>query len=328
MSKLSVLQKALRKEAENSNNNFLPFFKFPEGYADIRILPASKQDQPDEWLVPTGSHYNLDPKKPVGCRAETNWAQEDCPVCEAVRELQSNGMDEEAKKYRVRRQYVVRGIVRGEEDKGPQFIRLPVTLFKQIGVIIEDEDTWGDVLSPGPKGRDIRVIKTGQGLNTKYQAQALPKNRPILDSKIAVKEILEGLGPISELAPIPTEGELAKLVKQQLGFSASTLGTSVDDEDFDDDEDGWGDTEDEVGDDTPFDDDDASEEADEAEESSDTVGDDDWLDDEDDDGESEATPEDILRVQAETAAKKKGTKISGLTEGLGDELGKKHKVKK
>ena len=218
----SKLAEALRKNRERSTKNFLPFFKFPDGKTDIRILPAAKGDDPDNWFLPVGYHYNVDDRRPVTCPYETNWAQEDCPICEVVKEMRTSGMNDEANKISVRRRYLVRGIVRGEEDEGAQIIGLASTLFQAIGELINDEETFGNILSPGGKGRFIRVIKTGKNLDTKYSAQALPKTEPALESSRfdELKDILLGLTPIETLVVVPGSAELEKIAMSKIGFTA------------------------------------------------------------------------------------------------------------
>lgn len=220
-----------RQMAERSGKDFLPFFKFPDGKTDIRILPAERGADSEEWFTVVGAHYNVVDNKPLTCRYETYWAEDKCPICELVQEMFEAGEREEAKKLNVRRSYFVRGIVRGEEEKGVQLIRLPVTLFDSILEIIEDEDAFGDVLNAGNKGRDIRVAKSGQKLQTKYQAQALPKNRPLLGTKEEILELLNGLGSIDEIVAVPSYDELNKALDEGLGVTASGMGATADDDD-------------------------------------------------------------------------------------------------
>jgi hypothetical protein len=230
----SKLAEALRKNRERSSKNFLPFFKFPEGKTDIRILPAAKGDDKDDWFLPVGFHYNVDEKRPIGCRYETNWEQERCPICDLVKEMRGDGLNDEANRISVRRQYLVRAIVRGEEDTGAQIVRLPSTLFQSIGEIVNDEEAFGEVLNPGSKGRYIRVFKTGKNLDTKYSAQALPKNEPALEKSRLdeLKEILSGLTPISSLVEVPSFDEVEKVVENTIGYTASSgMGEMYEDDD-------------------------------------------------------------------------------------------------
>lgn len=230
------LQEALRRNKERASGNFLPFYKFPSGKADIRLLPAAKGDDPDAWFIPIGLHYNVDEKRPIVCPFETDWLGDDCPVCNFVKELRAAGDNDEANDISVRRSYYARAIIRGEEDKGAQIVRLPSTLFDQIGEIVSDEEAFGDVLSPGPKGRDIRVVKSGTGLGTTYGANALPKNCSVLEDREAIKNLIAGLEPINTLITVPSFKDIEKILNDKMGLAPSGMGASVPDDD-DDDED-------------------------------------------------------------------------------------------
>jgi hypothetical protein len=229
------LHEALRRNRQRSASNFLPIYKFPDGKTDLRILPASKKDNKDDWFIPVGQHFNLEDKFGVFCPYETFWANETCPVCEMVSALRRDGLNDEANRLSVRRSYYIRAIIRGEEDKGAQVVRLPATLFTQIGEIVSQEDVFGDVLHPG-KGRDIRVTKSGQKLNTSYSAMALPKTRMILDTVDETKALIAGLDSIASLVEVPSAEHLTKLLESKVGFSLKpstpSLGDTFSDEDM------------------------------------------------------------------------------------------------
>jgi len=319
---MSKLSEALRKNRERSTKNFLPFYKFPKGKTDIRILPAAKGDDSDDWFVPVGMHYGVDEKRPINCHYETFWAEDPCPICEMVKELRSEGMNDDANRMSVRRQYLVRGIVRGEEDKGAQIIRLPSTLFQAIGEMIEDVAEYGNILSPGPKGRDIRVNKTGENLDTKYSAAPRLKPAMVLEDKAEAKELIAGLEPIAGLVSVPSFTEIEKVMNEKIGYT-TTMGDS-----FDDDED-IGDIEERQAVEEAEDDEvdeptgavDANEVDDFFDDDEDEDDDDDenWLKKDDDDDDFDAAPE--VEEEEEKPEKKTTVKMN-----LEEDLAKKHKV--
>jgi hypothetical protein len=318
---MSKLTEALRRTRERQQSNFLPLFKFPDGKCDIRILPAATKagDDSEDWFLPVGFHYNVEEKRPVFCPFETNWAEDDCPICEMVSELRANGMNEEAQKVSVRRQFLVRAIVRGEEEKGPQVVRLPSTLFTAVGTIVADTEAFGNILHP-VKGRDIRVTKTGQGLSTTYSAMPLPKPRKVLDKVQAIKDMLGELTPILDLVQVPSAEELTKLIQDRLGYVADDFGDAADDDDLlsddmlDDETDfEVSDDDDDVGDDVPFDEDDTEEDTSTVSSDDDDEDDDSWMDDDDDD--------DIVDVTAMVKADRaKDADDDGLTDDLEEAL--------
>lgn len=212
-SKLDMLEKRIEQK---SNRSFLPFFKFPEGSSDLRIVPGADGEE-DGWFLPTGMHYSV-AEHPVYCPYEHNMAEDDCAICDMVAELRREGMSDEAGKYSVRNRVIVRSIVRGEEEKGVQIVNLPISVFKEILQIHKDTDTWGDILSLS-EGRDIRVTRTGKSLKTKYHVQGLPSTSRVLPTPALAKELIEGLTPIETLVKCPTSDEVADIVLTKMGYS-------------------------------------------------------------------------------------------------------------
>lgn len=333
---MGKLDEELKRVAKTSRQ-FLPFFKFPVGKTDMRILPASKDDDSDNWFLRVGFHYNLNEKQPIVCRYETNAMWEPCPVCAAVTELRAAGQNDEAQKISARRQYIVRAIIRGQEEKGAQMVRLATTVFQAIGSIIQEKETFGDVLNPNPKGRDIRVIKSGTGLSTEYVVQALPKTGPALPTPSEMKAVMDKLTPIINLVDIPTEKEVAMMVRAKLGFTvggttasaAVSIGGDEDDDDWntstvskpeeensgEGENESWGDEENDV----PF----HESESDETEVDAAPVSDDSWLDDDDNDDDDdleEAKATYDAKLQAARQAPK--TQVTELTAGLSKALDK------
>lgn len=319
------LAEALRKNRERSSKSFLPFYKFPEGKTDIRVLPAAKGDDKDEWFVPVGMHYAVDEKRPINCPYETNWAEDPCPICEMVRELRTDGMNDEANRMSVRRQYLVRAIVRGEEEKGAQIIRLPSTLFQAVGEFIEDTDEYGNILSPGPKGRDIRVTRVGKDFDTRYSAIPRIKASQALDDKKEVLELLGSFEPIASLVSVPTFDEIEKIINEKLGYTAS-IGDSFDDDDDDDDDNVSSDDDDDVDEPTGAVD---AEEVDDFFGEEDDDDDDDsgekWLDEDANDDNFDSAPEVDEEEKVEEKPKKSKATVKA---DLEKDLGKKHNVGK
>jgi len=263
---MSKLSKALKRVAANRNNSsFIKFFKIPSGKTRVRILPASATDDKDDWFVPVGQHYNVD-KYAVLCPSETNWAGEDCVICQASSGLRAKGETDKANEISMRRSFYVRVIVRNNsEATGVQFLRLPSTLFEAIGEIMEEED-YGDVLSP-TEGRDIVIKKEGQGFDTKYTAMAKVATSPLAKSKGEIKEIIDSLESFPPMVTPPSEKELLELLLDN-GFAAEEDDY---DEDYEDDDDDSGETNALLTDPEEDDDDDEGE-------------DEDWFEDDEEEG--------------------------------------------
>jgi hypothetical protein len=230
----SKLDRAVR-QSESTGQEFLKIFKWPAGPTDIRLLPAAKMDDEDDWFLAVGLHYGIE-KYPIMCPNATDWAGDPCPLCKMVEDLRQSGMNDAANKYLVRKPFYARAIIRGQEDQGVQIVRLPSTLFKAIITLIKDTEAYGDVLSPGPHGKDIRITKEGQNLQTTYQANVLPKERPLLPTKETTIAVLKDLPTITSIVEIPDQSELEAHVVSVLGI-ASPVGDPV----AEDDAGGWDD---------------------------------------------------------------------------------------
>ncbi len=293
----SKLNTTLKKNAERASRAGTRFFKFPPGKTIFRILPAAPGDDEENWFLYVGNHYGVDPerKSPVICRAVTNYAEEECPVCDVVAEMRQSGQNDEAGKISVRRRYLIRALVRGQEDRGPQVMDLPITVFTQMGEAIQDEDTFGDILSL-KNGRDFIITKSGSGKDTTYVVNAHPKQTRIMRTQQDAMNVINTLTPIEDLVAIPELEEVAKLVHEDVedeeeGFGAQTTSVAdVADDDGGDWEEDDSDEKDEVASEAPFDADD-EEEGEEAPADLEDEEEEGWMDD---DGEDLADPKDTV----------------------------------
>lgn len=235
----SKLDRALEKAQEakeaqnNANRDFLPFVKFPEGKTKIRIIPPNKKHDPDDWFVPVGLHYNVgDSTFPIVCPYETYWAENDCPICEAVRGLYADGDKDTASSISVRKRYYVRVLVRGKEEEGPHIWNLSQTAFNDLAELITSEEFK---LVDWVNAHDIIVNRTGTGpKNTRYTNTPLPKTSPVLSSKEAIKELHDSLEEIQTIVTVKSYDDLRK---QFLGDDSFGSAGDDFDETFDDDDD-------------------------------------------------------------------------------------------
>jgi hypothetical protein len=299
--------------SRQGGNKFLPLHKWQEGDTDIRLFPAAKGEDPDDWFVYVGNHYGL-AKFPVVCPNVTDWQEEDCPICQMVAEMRESGMNDDASKYAVRRQFIARAIIRGEEDKGVQQIRMPSSLFKMISQFLRDIETFGNPLDMSPHGKDIRINKTGQNIQTTYTAQVLPKELA-LASKEQAMEWYNALTPILSLVEIPSTDQINQILLTKFGYAPGMEGMGAS-APVADSSAGWGldpsDT------DVPFGGPEEVEDEDEDtdDEDDDTPDDDDasWANDKDDDDE-----EDDEEVSVSAAVKKsRATKVTITDDMEGD----------
>lgn len=139
-------------------------WKPPEGTTILRILPAVHDM--DYFFQEFGSHYN---QNGVGCR-KIVLDGEDCPVCELAQEFYSAGDKDQGGKFRAVPRFLLNIIVRSEESAGPRMWYCPKTVFSTICTLLQD-DEYG-LIYDIDEGFDLKLKRTGQSMDTKYDLRA------------------------------------------------------------------------------------------------------------------------------------------------------------
>jgi len=167
------------------------FWKPPQGMSTVRILPPV--GDMEYFFMEVGQHY-------VGgqnymCPNLCTEGKEGCPLCDVNEVLYKAGEKDAASQYRVRRSFWMNIIVRGSEGDGPQIFTPGVTIFRTIASIISDPD-YGDVTDLD-EGFDIKVVRDGTGLSTKYETRAV-RNPSELGDDAQIEEWLEKATDLDE----------------------------------------------------------------------------------------------------------------------------------
>lgn len=182
--------KKLRQKIENTDmGGGQGFFSPKQGSNTIRILPEVKGME--FFFQTVGRHYFN--KKSVYCPSFTSDGELECPICEIVSELYSDGSKSSkalASDIRVRKSYWMNIIDRENESVGPLIFTPGVTIMGGITALIGDPD-WGDILDIDD-GFDITIQRKGTGMDTEYQVN--PKRNPSelsKDEELAEKWLLD-----------------------------------------------------------------------------------------------------------------------------------------
>jgi hypothetical protein len=120
-------------------------------------------------------HYGIGPKNRTFPCARSVDEDEACALCDIADQLKASDdpvQQAEYKQVRAKKRYLIAIVDINAKDKGIQVWRAPTTCWRDIVMIIRDPD-WGNITHP-TTGRNIKVIKTGQKLNTDYTIQVLP----------------------------------------------------------------------------------------------------------------------------------------------------------
>lgn len=101
------------------------------------------------------------------------------------------------------------GIWNYDEEKA-QVLQLPVSGFRQVQELAQDPD-WGD-----PESYDIKVMRSGQGLETKYSVTPNPNKTTLTDgakeaiAAVDVAKAVKGV-PLSQMVDEPAKSPKAVL---------------------------------------------------------------------------------------------------------------------
>lgn len=150
------------------------FWKPPQGVSTIRILPPVGE-MGDVFFVEVGQHYYEENAAPLYCPQIGGVG--DCPLCQLNDALYRSGQKEAAKKFRPGRAFFMNIIDRKHPENGVQIWAPGTTVLGQLSSIISDPD-YGDI-SDLEAGFDIKVERTGEDRQTKYQVRPARNPTPL-----------------------------------------------------------------------------------------------------------------------------------------------------
>ena len=103
-----------------------------------------------------------------------------CPVCRLIA-LNDTDMDPDIKEacnnLSPRHSYIMNIIDRTKPDSGPRLYSAPKSVMKEIYYLFNDDD-YGDITSEAD-GRDLKIDRSGEGLQTRYSVRISPKTSAI-----------------------------------------------------------------------------------------------------------------------------------------------------
>ena len=177
-----MLKEMKKQEGEpKSKNNFFSYRK--EGTYKLRVLPPLPNQLP--FLKKLLHWVN---REPVLCLKQPGSNYGNCPLCEVAYQAYADGDKELGSKIRRKERFIFRVIDRGSDNNNPLFIDVPKSIYESLYELIIDED-W-NILDP-KQGRDITLIKNGEGLYTKYSVTASPKQTPIFDDEKEIERLVD-----------------------------------------------------------------------------------------------------------------------------------------
>lgn len=171
-------QQARSSAFDSIFNSQVKVFKPREGENCVRILPPGWNDIQrwgKFWSISTFVHYDVGPDNGSYLCLDKMLGKP-CPVCDARREAERGGDDDEAKELRPVEAPVAYVIDRENERLGPQIWRMPQSKVK-VEIVLRSKDKQSGrpllIDSPGPPhtkemGYDIVFFRSGKDKKTSY----------------------------------------------------------------------------------------------------------------------------------------------------------------
>lgn len=166
-------------------------FSPKDGENKIRVLPPTWDDA-DHYGYEVHVHYQVGADNTAYACLQRMRAQP-CPICEARKELDKAGDEDEAKALLPRKRVLMWVIDRDNEDKGPLLWSAPWTLDQDIAKQAFDDDGGVLALDNPDEGYDVSFSRDQQGKNVppKYTGVKIArKPSPLFDDDEAAAKAL------------------------------------------------------------------------------------------------------------------------------------------
>jgi len=206
-----------------------PFFTASEGRNIVRILPAWAEGK--RFFLKIAGHWVNAKRTSYPCLNKQKG--EKCYLCEVVEALREAGDRKKANSLSASTRYFMQLVDRKNPEAGVQTFNTGSTVFKGIGLLLDDPD-WSDLLDL-EKGNDLVIDRTGSGLDTDYPS-VRPRKDPspagvakadLIDLETVVtyvtydemKEIYEGIAgtaPVAEAVGTEEAGKTETKKEQAL----------------------------------------------------------------------------------------------------------------
>jgi len=164
-----------------------PEISLVQGINNVRVVSRFKPsetpltpDSPREalfWLE-VHLHWKVGPegrRRVVRClKAED---RKPCYVCEYIKQLQARGHKQPAEEMAAAPRYLASGVAVDFPDAVPKVLNAGSQVLEGI-LILCNNPAWGDCSDP-VNGYVLSIMKSGEGMNTRYTVQGTPSRVPI-----------------------------------------------------------------------------------------------------------------------------------------------------
>ena len=206
-----------KRSDENLNKARSPFngpniFNFKTGSTQFRIMPA--YNEKGVWFHRIREHFIEAANRGMVCIEPVEGR---CPVCEYGASLAASGKEKLAEKYKPSTKYLVNAIILSEPTgkitprEGVKTVRLGSRVFSTLFDYDQDfAGGYGDIVDY-EHGFNVKLDKSGEGLNTEYIVKVMPQRVDIIkflsEQSIDVNSFT--LAELDSVVPMPSYEDAA-----------------------------------------------------------------------------------------------------------------------
>ena len=159
---------AVTYKKDNKGSSF--GWKMEGNTAKIRIIPFQHNDR-THCYAEKKRHWKLTPEVKV-TRCD-GW--DDCPVCAVLKKVDKK---HPLFKSRSQRKYSMLIVDRSDSEQRIKVYDAPVSVWKRVMAVVTDTEDFPNALS-FDKGFDFKITRTGEGKDTEYSTNPVPKTSSV-----------------------------------------------------------------------------------------------------------------------------------------------------
>jgi hypothetical protein len=178
----------LSKAQSKADKRGMKWWKPKDGENIIRILPPWSAD--GMFAKEAGYHYGVSQDASYACPKVCKGLP--CPICETVTDLFKSKRSEDmalAKRISVKTRYFYNILDRVAKDKVVYVFGSGSMVYEKVLGIFADKD-YGDVTDVA-NGYDLKVIRSGEGLDTSYEVRPVKNSSPVLNWETKKKTMVD-----------------------------------------------------------------------------------------------------------------------------------------
>ena len=178
----------LQKAQSKADKRGVKWWKPKEGENIIRILPPWSSD--GIFAKEAGYHYGVSQDSTYACPKVSKG--QPCPICETVQDLFRSKRSEDmtlAKRIGVKTRFFYNILDRVAKDKVVYVFGSGSMVYEKLLGIFADKD-YGDITDVA-NGYDVKIIKTGEGLDTSYEVRPVKNASSVMNWETKKKALVD-----------------------------------------------------------------------------------------------------------------------------------------